>query len=121
MFTNISNIFNPINENHIVIGGGDLNARIGNINRKNFKGHYRKTPDTVVNTHGKSLLKICKNSDIYVINNLTYKSNHFDGNLTCHKGNKSSQNDICLTNNYGLDYLESFKIHIILRIMHRYR
>ena len=58
MFTNISNILNTINENHIVIGRGDLNARIGNINRKNFKGHYRKNPDTVVDTHGKSFFKI---------------------------------------------------------------
>ena len=67
-----------------------------------------------MNTHGKSLLQIYKTSDIYAINNLTYKSNHFDGNLTDHKGNKSSQNNICLTNNYGLDYLESFKIDNIV-------
>ena len=98
-----------------VIGGGDLNSRVGKVNHLPLINgpYYRKNPDETVNSHGKILKKICKAYNFYITNNLTICENDFDGNSTFSKGNRKSQNDICISNASGLLNMDSFKIHDI--------
>ena len=58
-FTNFPSLFNT-NSSSIVIGGGDINCRVGDISQNlPLNCHYRKNPDLVKNKHGKTLLRIC--------------------------------------------------------------
>ena len=106
----------PVNSSHIIIGGGDLNARVGNITQKlpftNCK--YRENADGTVNDYGRILRKICLSAKCYVINNLNIGTKMLDGWFTFHKGNRKSQNDLILTNEKGLTLIKKFKIHDIV-------
>ena len=115
LFTNISNIFQQNCENRVIIGGGDLNCRVGNIKRTLplLRAKYRPNVDTFVNSHGKMLEKICNSYKCYVMNNLSIGSKDFDGDFTFYKGNKRSQNDICLSNLVGLEKVEDFSVQRI--------
>ena len=115
-FSEIANVFTPVNSSHVIIGGGDLNARVGNIMQKlpfdNCK--YRQNVDITVNDYGRTLKKICVSVKCYVINNLNIGTKILDGGFTFEKGNRMSQNDLLLANEKGLIAIKNFKIHDIV-------
>ena len=114
-FCHIANNFTPLDSDHIVIGGGDINSRVGN-NRLNlpFTGsHYDHNIDEVINSHGRETRKLCRSYNCYVVNNLVIGDKQFQSNFTFYRGESKSQNDIILANKSGLCSLTSFKLHEI--------
>ena len=114
-FTTIPNIFHNNDGSRVVIGGGDMNSRVGEIsqNLPLLEAKYRPNVDQVVNSHGKLLKKICNSYKCYVLNNLTIGEKEFEGDYTYIKGNGKSQNDIVLSNAKGLENVATFSIHKI--------
>ena len=114
-FTSIPNIFHNVDGSHVVIGGGDLNSRVGNVTQTLplMGATYRSNIDKVVNTHGKLLKKICNSYKCYIVNNLNVGSQEFGGDFTFFKGDRKSQNDLCVSNAVGLRQIEDFTIHKI--------
>ena len=102
----------PVNNDSVFIGGGDMNSRVGNSQSQQVIGAtYRANPDTFINTHGRLLKKICKNTNSLVLNNLNFNGKTFDGDFTFEKGGNKAQNDFCYTNISGLQRVNSFDIH----------
>ena len=110
-FYNIINFILSINSASSFIGGGDLNSRLGNSIKSPSKYKYRENPDTVMNSHGRFLVDLCKSCKCFVLNNLTCDNRIFDGKFTFCKGGRKSQNDICISNSSGLENIKSFNIH----------
>ena len=112
-FTYLSSFFAPKNSNCTFIGGGDYNSRVGEITHvPHLSGSsYRNNPDTVTNSHGKMIKNVCRSCNVYIVNNLTLANKVFDGNFTFFKGDRRSQNDLCISNITGLCDIESFRIH----------
>ena len=113
-FTSIPNTFS--NENgSCVIGGGDLNSRVGDVTQTLplLGSSYRTNVDKEVNAHGKLLRKICSSTKCYILNNLSIGDIDFDGGFTFFKGERKSQNDVCLSNEAGLRNIKEFQIHRI--------
>ena len=82
----LCNAFLPKNSDYAVIGGGDFNARFGNLYYAPIPGSkYRINCDEIINSHGR-ILKI-----------------YF----------QESQIDICLSNLKGIDYIKSFTVEEI--------
>ena len=107
-FSDVSNVFQPKNPDYAIIGGGDLNTRIGTVkSHSNFNLSYSKNPDETVNSHGRSLLQICKSESIIILNHLKNQGKSFDGDFTYIKGDKKSQNDI------GLSIIQDFHLLIL--------
>ena len=115
-FSPVANMFFPSNKDRVVLGGGDINSRVGDITYSLPLNGMKYLPnvDKTVNTHGNELLKICKSFKCYVVNNLKYNSKTFNGNFTFRKGERKSQNDIMLANLTGLKVLEKFDIHDVI-------
>ena len=115
MFCHLANNFTPIDNEHIVIGGGDINSRIGNKHLHiPFSGsYYNHNVDEVVNSHGREIRKLCRSYNSYVVNNLVIGDRQFQSNFTFHRGDSKSQNDIILANKSGLESLNSFSLHEI--------
>ena len=113
IFIYIANSFTPINRDSIIIGGGDLNARDGDVTLKfpYTNCHYRKNVDVTVNEYGKMLIDLCKSFKCFIINNLNIGTKILDGGFTFLKGDRQSQNDLLLTNAKGLVSVKAFQIH----------
>ena len=79
---------------------GDLNARVATPTIL-----HKVNPDTTVNSHGRKLLKLCKQHNFNIINGMNAQC---DSNFTFFRGKTRSQNDICLTNDNKI--IKSFKI-----------
>ena len=61
LFTSLANEFHPVRHDRIIIGGGDINCRIGNLSTKPTRTSvYRDNPDTETNSHGRFFVNICK-------------------------------------------------------------
>ena len=114
-FCNVANAFVPINSKRLVLGGGDLNGRFGDLPRTVCppNGLYRDNCDVVVNDHGKEIINICKTFSCHVINNLDIPGKVFDGDFTFKKGPRKSQNDTILANRSAISALNKFTIHKI--------
>ena len=115
-FTSIPNVFSSCKNSSVVICGGDLNSRVGNITQSIplLSAKYRENVDTVTNAHGRLLRKICNSYNCFVVNNLSIGEKHFDGDYTFHRGaDRRSQNDICVANLEAIRNLQSFTIHRI--------
>ena len=114
-FTGIPNTFHHNDDSRVIIGGGDLNCRIGDItqNVPILGASYRPNIDTEVNVHGKMLRNICRSYNCYVLNNLTINNLNFDGDFTFFRGERRSQNDLILANLAGLRKTSDFSIHRI--------
>lgn len=114
-FASIPNIFQNDDGSRVILGGGDLNSRVGNIVQTLplLGASYRPNVDKMANTHGKLFKKICRSYNCYVLNNLTIGNKEFDGDFTFSKGGRKSQNDICVSNAAGLRNTEEFSIHRI--------
>ena len=116
IYADIPYFINHIDSDAVIIGGGDLNSRIGNCKRTPFNVSncfYRPNPDTTVNSHGLFLKRLCSAYKYFILNNLTVGDRNFDGDFTVEKANRRSQNDICITNLSGFKYITEFKIHNI--------
>ena len=114
MFRTIANEYEPESKDIVVLTGGDINSRIGNLIQPPTKcSIYRDNPDKQVNSHGKFVADICNSFKCYPLNNLTYRGKEFDGKCTFFKGDRKSQNDIVVGNKYALNMIDSFKIHEI--------
>ena len=114
MFRNIANEFEPEVKNIVILTGGDINSRIGNLIQSPTKhSFYRENPDKQVNSHGKFISEICNSFKCYPLNNLTYNGIEFDGKHTFYKANRKSQNDIVIGNLFALKMVKSYKIHEI--------
>ena len=75
-FAELGNVFSPLDSNYAVIGGGDLNSRVGNttVVPPIAQAKYRPNPDTGGNSHGTLLKKICKTYNCFILNNLSLNS-----------------------------------------------
>ena len=114
MFRTIANEFEPERRDIVVLTGGDINSRIGNLVQPPTKGSiYRENPDKQLNSHGKFVAEICNSFKCFPLNNLTYKGKVFDGKFTFYKADRKSQNDIVIGNKYALSMIDSFQIHEI--------
>ena len=112
MFATLANEFEPEEKEMVILTGGDLNSRIGNlVNKPTSNSEYRNNPDNTTNSNGRFLADICKSFKCFPLNNMTYKNKHFDGNFTYYKGDKKSQNDLIIANKFALDCIQSFSIH----------
>ena len=110
-------MFYPKDSEKLIIGGGgggDLNARVGNISQKlPANCSYRKNIDNVINDHGKILRDICSSFNCYVLNNMNIGDLILDGHFTFQKGDRKSQNDLVLINKTGLSAVKNVQIHRI--------
>ena len=114
-FTSIPNAFHGDDNKKVIIGGGDLNCRVGDISQSLplLGCHYRANADREVNSHGRFLKKVCKSYSCFILNNLSIGEKNLDGDFTFCRGGMMSQNDLCLTNEAGLKNVEQFTIHKI--------
>ena len=114
-FSCVANMFYPVDHNRIIIGGGDMNGRVGDVNYRLPKSMtYSPNVDKVVNSHGNEIISICKSFKCFIVNNLVYNTKTFMGDFTFNKANRKSQNDILLANIAGLDSLSAFEVHDII-------
>ena len=114
-FCNVANEFVPIDDKHLVFGGGDLNGRYGDLPRTICppNGMYRDNCDLIVNDHGKEIINICKTFSCHVINNLNFPGKVFDGDFTFKKGPRMSQNDTIVANKSAMSAISKFTIQKI--------
>ena len=98
MFSSVAKNFMHVADNRIILGGGDLNCRVGNLmkNVRRTLGEYRDNPDTEINSNGQLLIDICKSLHCQPLNNLSFNNKLFDGKFTFYGGNGKSQNDIIM-------------------------
>ena len=89
-FSNIANMFVPASLDRIVFGGGDLNGRVGNI-KYSIPEYmdYLPNVDTVVNDHGKEIIKICRTFKTFVLNNLKINEKRIESCFTYQKAKKN--------------------------------
>ena len=68
-FAALPNHFHPIDSEAIILGGGDLNCRVGDItqNVPFYDCLYRKNPDREVNSHGRTLKRICRSYNCFLL------------------------------------------------------
>ena len=102
--------FTPKDSNKMILGGGDLNSRVGDLRNKNTC-IYKKNPDSETNSNGRSLKQICNKYNIRTLNNLSIDGKVFDGDFTFCKDNRKSQVDLCLSNDCALDSIQAFRIY----------
>jgi len=91
---------------------GDLNARMPRLDMLNTGSiTYGMNPDIVGNAHGKDLLSLCQDLDLYPLNLLSAGSLMCDGNLTFRQGTHwISQIDWAAVSEDMLYHIQSFKI-----------
>ena len=87
-FSCVANMFYPVDHNRIIIGGGDMNGRVGDVNYRLPKSMtYSPNVDKVVNSHGNEIISICKSFKCFIVNNLVYNTKTFMGDFTFNKAN----------------------------------
>ena len=107
-FNNLDLLYNTFKGSNLLIVG-DLNSRVGTPSFKNQTLTYNTNPDTIVNSHGKKLLKwLDERPDVIILNGLKIAGKTFDSNFTYYRGKLRSQNDIALSNRVKI--MNSFKI-----------
>ena len=111
-FSKVANVFIPKNSSVVVLGGRDLNSRVGDISQKlPINCSYRSNVDKTVNEYGKLLLSVCQSFRCFVLNNMDIGKIHLAGNFTFNKGGRRSQNDIILSNSSGISSVNNLCIH----------
>ena len=115
-FSNAANMFVPKNSNCVVLGGGDLNGRVGDIKGRlpTENMMYLPNVDSILNEHGKEILKICRTYKCFIVNNLKLDNKEFKGDFTFQKGGRKAQNDLILANTTALSAIEQFKVHKVV-------
>ena len=111
-FARVANVFSPKNSSTVIIGGGDVNSRVGDLKMKlPVNCSYRKNVDEVINEYGKLLTSVCQSVKSYVVNNMDIGLLSMGGDFTFMKGDRKSQNDLILSNSSGLSVIRNFVIH----------
>ena len=67
---------------------GDINSRMGNLNRLDAFERgivYASNVDATENAHGRNMLRLCNNLDMYPVNHLTFWGKSFVGRKTFRK------------------------------------
>ena len=78
---------------------GDMNSRFGQPPRFNGDITYKDNPDKILNTNGRTLIRILnENRTFHILNGLQFDDLDCDSEFTFFKGELCSQNDISLTN-----------------------
>ena len=95
---------------------GDFNGRVGThpyiTNDEGQIYQYYEGMDTTINNHGRTLMNICNNNDMVIVNNLSYLDKHFKGNLTYRQGDRwVSEIDLCLSKKSCLNLIQDLQIH----------
>ena len=114
-FENLRTVFESLSSTYEVILVGDLNARISDKFPRRDNIGYKINPDHTVNTHGQKLSNIlycCEN--MRLVNGAILDEQIHDSDFTFFNGEKKSQNDWCLTNNF--DIVKDFSILPKLRL-----
>ena len=111
-FSKVANMFVPVNQNRVILGGGDMNGRVGDV-KMNLPNSMSYLPnvDGVLNDHGKEITKICRSFKCFIVNNMKFKQKIFKSDFTFHKGDRKSQNDLLLANMAALEALQKFTVH----------
>ena len=114
MFSDLSDLLISANEKNLnPVMGGDMNCRFGNL-KESFSERglwYDENVDTVDNFHGRTYgIDLCKTSNIFPLNHLSYKENAFEGGFTYYKGDKRSQLDFAFTNMEGVKHVVDFRV-----------
>ena len=103
-----------VNSSDVIIVG-DFNGRVGQPRLVDEAGcvyQYDGVKDMVVNSHGKTLVNICQNNDLVIVNNLLYGSEHFNGNLSFKRRDTwLSEIDLCLCKVSCLDKIRELHVH----------
>ena len=93
---------------------GDLNSRVGTPTSLKCDDSYLQyvgCEDPNLNLNGTSILRLCEENELAVINNLKYGDVHFKSNLSFRKKNNwISEPDLLLVSNKSLDLLSSFRM-----------
>ena len=85
-------MFMPVDYDRVVLGGGDLNSRVGDnkVQLVEQKMRYLNNIDSVfLNDDGKDNLKICRTFRCFIVNNLKFKDNILEGDFTFNKGRQN--------------------------------
>ena len=94
---------------------GDFNGRMPTLHRLNNIAQdvsYAQNVDVCENVHGREMLNMCLNLDIFPVNHLTHSNRSFDGNKTFKKReNWISQLDWLLVSSPRLGMLDDFTIN----------
>ena len=94
-FNNLLLFMNHFKDRHVYVMG-DLNSRTGT---PNGQLEYNENPDTIINTHGRTLMKILEDNQGWnIVNGAKYNYRTYDSNFTFYRGDVQSQNDLCITN-----------------------
>ena len=84
-----------------------MNARVADT-LSNRKFGHKYNPDIIVNQNGRALKNIITQyKDTFLVNGLLHHDKVFDESLTYYRGNVSSRNDLCFSNNINI--LNGFK------------
>ena len=70
--------------------------------------------DSILNEHGKEILKICRTYKCFIVNNLKLDNKEFKGDFTFQKGGRKAQNALILANTTALSAIEQFKVHKVV-------
>ena len=98
---------------------GDLNARCGKavcmLEKSDCNYSQQALPDPLIRpqSNGNSILQLCKDTDMLILNNLIYRGDtrRFKSKLTYRKGQEFiSELDLCLANYEALPLLESLMV-----------
>ena len=102
---------NHFKDRHVFIMG-DMNSRIGTPKHEQLQ--YHTNPDSSVNTHGRTLMRVLdENKRWCVVNGVKHNNKTFESKFTFYRGEVNSQNDLCITN-----CIENIhKLHILPKLL----
>ena len=93
---------------------GDLNSRVGKPTCLKFnseKLQYAECEDETVNKNGTSILHLCDDNNLAVVNNLKYGNVHFKSKLSFRKkANWISEPDVLLASEKCIQLIEKFEM-----------
>ena len=88
---------------------GDLNSRVGSMERIYSGIDYQQNPDEIINRNGKTLRDTCVTHPNYVLlNGYVYGNKNFDSKYTFYRAAQRSQVDVALSND--MQHVNSFLI-----------
>lgn len=94
---------------------GDMNTRCGDKVKELIEGSndmYYKPVDETVNSNGKSIIQVCKDNNLLVVNNLHTASTSFPSSLTYRKKKKwISEVDYCLISARYIRCVKNFEVN----------
>ena len=93
---------------------GDLNSRVGvpsDLLLDDEMLVYEGCEDRTLNENGKSLLQLCRDSNLAVLNNLRYHNKHYKSTLSFRKKDVwISEPGLLITSKSGIELIETFNM-----------